>query len=192
VEVVGDAVIEQAIAVPRRVALYLPSPPTARLALFFRWEAITSLAARHRKLAFPLTLAASAVAGALTTSAVLDWQDSKSVTAAIEPVPNETVVYLQKRPPMANPEQGDSQHPDTVQVEASDEIDDGDIPSNFPRAVQTVRSSARWAGRDQRSCPGDRRPGPASAGEDRLALLPSRPDGAGDTKATPRASELDP
>ena len=135
----GDAVIEQAIAVSRRVALYLPSPPTARLALFFRWRAITSLAARHRKLAFPVTLTASAVAGALTTSAVLDWQDSKSVRPAIEPVRNETVVYLQKRAPMANPEQGDSQHPYTVQVEASDEIDDGDIPSNFPRAVQTVK-----------------------------------------------------
>jgi len=114
----GDAVIEQAVAVSRRVALYLPARASASLALFFRWQAITSLAARHRKLAFPLTLTASAVAGALTTSAVLDWQDSKSVRPAIEPVRNETVVYLQARPPMADPEQADSQHPYTVQVEA--------------------------------------------------------------------------
>ena len=137
--------IEQVVAVPRRGALYLPSRPSARLALFLGWETITVLAARHRKLAFPLTLAASAVAGAITTSAVLDWQDSKPVPVAIEPardetaVRNETVVYLQPRPAIAASEQDLSQHPYTLQIEAADEIEDGDIPSNFPRSVPTVR-----------------------------------------------------
>ncbi|HEY7248616.1 MAG TPA: hypothetical protein VH678_32535 [Xanthobacteraceae bacterium] len=133
--------IEQSVAVPRRAALYLPSRSSARPALLFRWGAIGILAARHRYAAFPLTLAASAVAGAFTTSAVLDWQDSVPVPVAmtVEPARNETVVYPRPRQPIANAEQDLSQHPYTVQIEASDEIQDADLPSNFPRAVQTLR-----------------------------------------------------
>jgi hypothetical protein len=136
----ADAVIEQEAALSRRAALYLPPRPTARAALFFRWEALAILAAaRHRKLAFPLTLAASALAGALTTSAVLDWQDSRPAPETIALAANQTVILPQPRQSLASAEQELSQHPYTLQVEAADEIDDDDIPSNFPRAVQTVR-----------------------------------------------------
>jgi hypothetical protein len=133
--------IVKAFAVARSAALYLPSRPRGAS---FRWQAIAAIAARHRNLAFPLTLAGSALAGAVTTSAVLDWQDtsrqgSNAASPALASVGNETVVYPQTRFALASAEEGDSGHPNTVQVEASDELDDGDMRSNFPRAVQTVR-----------------------------------------------------
>jgi hypothetical protein len=133
--------IVKAFAVARSAALYLPSRPRGAS---FRWQAIAAIAARHRNLAFPLTLAGSALAGAVTTSAVLDWQDtswqgSNPASPALQSVRNETVVYPQTRFALASAEQGDSGHPNTVQVEAADELDDGDVRSNFPREVQTIR-----------------------------------------------------
>jgi hypothetical protein len=132
-------------ALPRPAALYLPSRPAARPATSARWQAIPRwqaiaiLAARHRNVAFPLALAASVLAGALATSVIMDCRDSKPETAALEPVHNETVVQRAARPPLAKAEQRYSEHPYTEQVEASDELEDDSIPSNFPRAVQTVR-----------------------------------------------------
>jgi hypothetical protein len=156
--------IQQAVAVSRRAALYLPPSRGARLAISGCW--ITLVAGRRRKLAFPLTLAGSALAGALTTSAVLDWQDSNSVPAALEPLHNNhTVIYPQRRLPIANSEQEISLHPFTAQVEASDEIDDAEIPSNFPRAVQTVRFTSPNAQADASA------PAPEGGGPIRRALV---------------------
>jgi hypothetical protein len=84
-------------------------------------------------------LAASALAGAFATSAIMDGRDSKPETAAPAPVRNETVVYREDRPALASAEQRNLQHPYTEQVEASDELEDDNVPSNFPRTVQTVR-----------------------------------------------------
>jgi predicted transglutaminase-like cysteine proteinase len=89
--------IAQAGAVPRPAALYLPPRPAARPATSLCWRTIALIASRHRNLAFPLTLAAGALAGALTTSAIMGRQDSKPGTTALEPVRNETVVHWKVR-----------------------------------------------------------------------------------------------
>jgi hypothetical protein len=94
---------------------------------------------RHRNLAFPLTLAASALAGVLATSAIMDHQESNPETTGLNPVRNETVVYQQVRAPQTDAERDYSEHPYTEQVEASDELVDDTFPSSFPRVVQTVR-----------------------------------------------------
>jgi hypothetical protein len=126
--------ITQIGAVPRLAALYLPRSPGARLPT--SWQAIKW---RHRNLAFPLKLAASALAGALATSAIVDRQESKPETTTLDPVRNETVVYRQARSPQTDAEQDYSEHPYTEQVEASDELVDDNLLLNFPRVVQTVR-----------------------------------------------------
>ena len=144
--------IAQARAVPRLAAPYLPRRPAARAAASSRWQSIARIAARRRNLAFPLTLAASALAGALVTSAIMDRQDSRQdskpgarpVTFALASARSETVAYRQEHmsqehPPRTGEEQGSSEHPHTEQVEASDDLDDDGVPSNFPRTVQTVR-----------------------------------------------------
>jgi hypothetical protein len=131
--------IAQVGALPRPAALYLPRRPAVRLATSSGWQVIAILTARHCNVAFPLTLAASALAGALATSAVMDWQDSKPETLAIELARNETVVHREAHPPLADAAQRFSEHPYTEQVEASDELEDDSIPENFPRAVRTVR-----------------------------------------------------
>jgi hypothetical protein len=133
-------------AVPRRAALYLPRP-AAGSAAFPRWPSIALIAARHRNVVFPLTLAASALAGALVTSAIMDCQDSsqdskpdgRPKSFALASARSETVAYRQEYLPQTGEEQGSSQHLDTEQVEASDDLDDESVPSNFPRTVQTVR-----------------------------------------------------
>jgi hypothetical protein len=138
-------------AVPRRAALYLPRP-AAGSAASSRWPSIALIAARHRDVAFPLTLAASALAGALVTSAIMDCQDSsqdskpdgRPETFALASARSEIVAYRQENLPQEHlprtgEEQGSSQHLDTEQVEASDDLDDESVQSNFPRTVQTVR-----------------------------------------------------
>jgi hypothetical protein len=131
--------IGQAGALPRPAWLYLPPRPAVRLATSSRWQVIAIFAARHRNFAFPLTLAASALAGALATSTIMDWRDSEPQPPAVEPVRNETVVLWEAPPSVADAAQRYSDHPYTEQVEASDELEDDNIPANFPRAVRTVR-----------------------------------------------------
>src|SRR5258708_5320423 len=121
-----------------RPALYLPRRAPVGLAALFCRQAIARIAARRRKFAFPLKLAASALAGALATLAIMDYQDGRQDVAASS-VRNETVVYRQARTPQAHADQAYSEHPYTEQVEASDELEDENVPSNYPRMVQTVR-----------------------------------------------------
>jgi len=131
--------IAQAGAVRRLPVIYLPRRPGARLAIFPCWQLITLVATRHRKLALPLTLAASALSGALVIWALIDRQQTKLDTSSLGAVRNETVVYRQASPPQPNVDQESSEHPYTEQIEASDELDDDNIPSNFSRTVQIVR-----------------------------------------------------
>jgi hypothetical protein len=131
--------IAPAGAVQRLAALYLPRRAVVRLATSFRPQAIARIAARHRNVARPLKLAASALAGALATLAIMDYQDGKPNATAFESVRNETVVYRQARPLQAAAEQAYSEHPYSEQIEASDELEDDNVPSHYPRTVQTVR-----------------------------------------------------
>ena len=133
--------IAQAGAVLRLPVLYLPRRPAARLALFSCWQSIALVAARHRNLAFRLTLAASTVGAALAFWALMDRQEAKPDPSSLAPVLNETVVYRQATPPQPDADQESLEHPYSEQVEASDELDDDNVnrPSNFPRAVQIVR-----------------------------------------------------
>jgi hypothetical protein len=145
--------IAQAGAVPRPAALYLSQRRPAGPAASLPRQLIARIAARHRNVAFPLTLAASALAGALVTSAVMDGQESgresrqesrqdsgqvaRPQTFALASASSETVVYRQAPAPQSSEEQ--SEHPYSEQVEASDNLDDDSVQSSFPRAVQTVR-----------------------------------------------------
>ena len=86
----------------------------------------------HRNLAFLLTLAGGALVGA--SFANIDSQGCKA-----EAIAYETVVYRQARGPKTEADQDCSEHPHAGHVEASYERKDEYIPSNFPRAVQTVR-----------------------------------------------------
>jgi hypothetical protein len=86
----------------------------------------------HRNLVFALTLAASAFLGA--SPANIDSQDGKPNATVYE-----TVVYRQARGPKIEPDQAYSKHLHAEQVEASYKRKNEYIPSNFPRAVQTVR-----------------------------------------------------
>jgi hypothetical protein len=123
-------------------ALYLPRWP-ARFTTFC-WQSTAPVAARHRNLAFPLTLGASALAGALLTSAIIEeptlgHQEATLETTRLATVRNETVVYRQARAPQPNADQDYSEHPNTEQIEASDQLEDDYAPSNVPRSVQIVR-----------------------------------------------------
>jgi hypothetical protein len=123
-------------------ALCLPRRP-ARFATFC-WQSIALVAARHRNLTFPLKLGASALAGALVTSAIIEKpivgrQETKLETTGLATDRNETVVYRQERPPQPNADQDYSEHPHTEQIETSDQLEDDNTPSNFPRNVQIVR-----------------------------------------------------
>ena len=122
-------------------ALYLPRRPARSPILC--WQSIALVAARHRNLAFPLALGASALVGALVTSAIMGRHcgpsGTKLDTILLATVRNETVVYRQARPPQPNADQDYSEHPYTEQIEASDQVEDDDVPSNFPRSVQIVR-----------------------------------------------------
>jgi hypothetical protein len=91
-------------AVLRPAALYLPRRPAARLSTAFSRQTIALIASRHRNLPFPLTLAASALAGVLATSAIMDHQESNPDTTGLNPVRNETVVYQQVRAPQTDAE----------------------------------------------------------------------------------------
>jgi hypothetical protein len=132
--------IAEAGAVLRLPALYLPRRSAARLAISSCRQSVALLAARHRNLAFPLTLAvASVLAWALANSAIMDRSETKPDTTSPASVRNETVIYRQPRPPQPSAEQDYSEHPYTEQIEASDELEYDNVPTNFPRAVQTVR-----------------------------------------------------
>jgi hypothetical protein len=130
------------IAQASLTALYLPRRP-ARFTTFCP-QSIALVAARHRNRTFPLTLGASALVGALVTSATIEKpavgrQEVKLETIRLATVRNETVVYRQERPPQPNADQDHSEHSYTEQIEASDQVEDNDAPSNFPRSVQIVR-----------------------------------------------------
>jgi hypothetical protein len=121
-------------------ALYLPRR-SARF-IGFCWQPLSFVATCHGHFAFPLTLGASALVGALVTSAMIGKpavgrQEAKVETTRLATVRNETVVYRQEPQPHAD--QDYSEHPYTEQIEASDQLEDEDTPSNFPRSVQTVR-----------------------------------------------------
>jgi hypothetical protein len=131
--------IAQAGAVLRPVALYLPARSAVRFAASFRWQAIASIATLHPNLATPLKLSASALAAALATLVIMDYQDGKPDATAFEPVRNETVVYRQARQPQAFAQRAVTERAYSEQVEASDELDDESVASNYPRTVQTVR-----------------------------------------------------
>jgi hypothetical protein len=126
-------------AVPRPAELYLSRCSAAGLRISSHWKAIALIAARHRNFAFPLTLAASALSGALATSAILDSGNSRPEASARGSIRNETILYRGARQLEPNVEEHYSEHPYTEQVEASDEFENYEVPSNFPRAVQTVR-----------------------------------------------------
>ena len=122
-------------------ALYLPGRPPRFTT--FCWQSIALVTARHRNLAFPLTLGASALAGALATSAIIEEpilgrQQAKLETTQLATVRNETVVYRQARPALPNANQDYLEHPNTEQIEAADQLEDDDGPSNVPRSVQVV------------------------------------------------------
>jgi hypothetical protein len=130
------------IAQASLTALYLPLRP-ARFTTFCS-QSIALVAARHRNRVFPLTLGASALVGALVTSATIEKpavgrQEVKLETTGLATVRNETVVYRQERPPQPNADQDYSEHPYTEQIETLDQLEDDDAPSNFPRNVQIVR-----------------------------------------------------
>ena len=119
--------IAQAGAVPRPAALYLSQRRAAGRAAPLPLQLIARIAARHRNVAFPLTLAASALAGALVTSAVMDGQESsresrqesrqdsgqeaRPPTFALASASSETVVYRKAPAPQASEEQSASEHP---------------------------------------------------------------------------------
>jgi hypothetical protein len=126
-------------AVPRPAELYLSRRSAAGLRISSHWKAIALIAARHRNFAFPLALAASALSGALATPAILDSGNSSPEATARGSIRNETVLYRRALQPEPNVEEHYSEHPYTEQVEASDEPENYEVPSNFPRAVQTVR-----------------------------------------------------
>jgi len=88
--------------------------------------------------ALPLTLGASALAGALVTSAIMGRHEVKMDAITLATVQNETVVYRQAPPPKPNVLQDDSERPSTERMEASDQ-QDNDVQLNFPRTVQIVR-----------------------------------------------------
>lgn len=121
-------------------ALYLQGR-SARF-IGFCWQPISLVAARHGHFGFSLTLGASALVGVLVTSAMIEKtavgrQEAKLETTRLATVRNETIVY--RREPQPNADQDYLGHPYTEQIEVSDQLEDEDTPSNFPRTVQTVR-----------------------------------------------------
>ena len=137
---VGDAyVIAPKGAVLRLPVLYVAPRPAARLAIFPSWHSIALVAMRHRNLAFPLVVA-SALSGAVATWALTGGGGKiETNTSSFVAVQNETVVYQQPRRPPPDLEQESSEHPYTEQIEATDELEDDNIPSNFVHTVQTLR-----------------------------------------------------
>jgi rare lipoprotein A (peptidoglycan hydrolase) len=124
--------IAQAAAVMRRPrALHLPPLSAIKLALSFRWPAITLGAIRHRNAISTFKLTVGTFAWVAATLAIMAYQENKQEAAAIEPVGNETIVFRQQ----------EQTYGQTEQVEASDdqEGDEEAVPSNYPRVVQTVR-----------------------------------------------------
>ena len=115
---------------------------------FCVWLSVFSIFRYAYRAALPLTLGASAVAGALVTSAVMGRHEAKIAkmeATSLPAVRNETVVYRQARPPEPTSEQGFSELPYielpyTEQNEATDKVqENNDVQSNFPRSVQIVR-----------------------------------------------------
>jgi hypothetical protein len=134
-------------AVPRLGARHRPRRGGMGLAAFSRRQSILLVPPRARNVAFALTLAASALTGALVTSAILDVRENGPESTrngtpqgfALASVGSQTVLPGRAALPQSGEEQGYSEHPQTRQIEASDDLDDGGIPANFPRTVQTVR-----------------------------------------------------
>jgi rare lipoprotein A (peptidoglycan hydrolase) len=124
--------IAQTAGVMRRPrALHLPPRSAIKLALSFRWPAITLGAIRHRNAISTFKLTAGTFALVAATLAIMAYQENKQEAAAIGPVGNETIVFRQQ----------EQTYRQTEQVEASgdQEGDEEAVPSNYPRVVQTVR-----------------------------------------------------
>jgi rare lipoprotein A (peptidoglycan hydrolase) len=116
--------IAQAATVMRRPhALYLLPRAAIRLALSFRWPAITPGAIRYRNTISALMLAAATFALAAAALTIMNYQEVKQDTAAIAPVRNGTIIF-----------RWDQQ----TYVETSDDHDEA-VRSNYPRVVRTVR-----------------------------------------------------
>ncbi len=111
-------------------ALYLPPRAAIKLALSFRWPAITLGAIRHRNAFSTFKLTAGTFAWVAATLAIMTYQE-KQETAAIEPVGNETIVFRQQEQTYRQTEQ--------VEATGDQEGDEEAVPSNYPRVVQTVR-----------------------------------------------------
>jgi hypothetical protein len=104
-------------------------------------QLIALVAARRPNVAVPLKLGATALAGALVTSAtiedsIVDPPQPKLEITRLATVRNETVVYRQERPTQPN---ADQHYSETEQIEASDQIENDDSPTTFARSVQIVR-----------------------------------------------------
>jgi hypothetical protein len=101
-----------------------------------------ALIAGRLRFAFALKLGAIALVG-VTSAAVqeltVDPYKAKPEIIRVASVQNETVIYRQEHPAQPNADQHYSEQSYTEQIEASDQMENGDTPSNFPLTVQTVR-----------------------------------------------------
>ena len=133
--------------VPRSGARYRPRRSGMGSVAFSLRQSILLVPPRARNVAFALTLAASTLTGALVTFAILDAPENGQESTpsgtpqgfALASAGSQTFRPARTALPESGEEQGYSEHPQTRQVEASDDLDDGGVPSNFPRTVQTVR-----------------------------------------------------
>jgi hypothetical protein len=109
------------------------------------WQSIALVAVRCRRcrnVAFPVKLGATALAGVLVTCATIEepiGEQLKFEMTRFATVRNETVVYQQDRLTLPKVGQDYSERLYTEQIEASDQLENDDVPSNFPRTVQIVR-----------------------------------------------------
>src|ERR1700738_1809978 len=106
---------------------------------FCVWLLFFSIFRQAYRAALPLALGASALAGALVTSAIMGRHEARMDATLLATVRNETVVYRQARPPKPNADQDFSELPYTEQIEGADRLEDNDVQLNFPRSVQIIR-----------------------------------------------------
>jgi hypothetical protein len=106
---------------------------------FCVWLLFFSIFRQAYRAALPLALGASALVGALVTSAIMGRHEARMDATLLATVRNETVVYRQARPPKPNADQDFSELPYTEQIEGADRLEDNDVQLNFPRSVQIIR-----------------------------------------------------
>ena len=112
----------------------LPSRAADRMALSSPWLTITVGAIRYCNATDGCKLAAGIFALAGATLAIITCLQGRQDTAGVVPVRNETIVLRQKEQPYTQTGQ-------IGQIEAADdqEVDERAVPSNYPRAVATIR-----------------------------------------------------